>query len=392
LSTWLSAPGQGLLVRRTKPVSPSKLGVFSLCPLRYVLETENTGAGRTPGGLMALRGTAAHRVIEGLAGRPHTSPQELRQAFCGAVAQTIARRDTNSLIRLVFQQLGMNALFPAGQQASTCQFIRKVLERQAPGAAAGNRQRTALAGRVRPFAFGSERKLASAALDMAGSVDLVYKDSSGTVHVCDFKTGNVLEADGQPKHAYLLQISAYGLLAKDMLGLQEVALELAGPASRWQEILGGRLETMARQAIATLQARLPKLQPVQGESLAAPGSWCESCPVRPSCPVYMRALEDGSAAEGMLSPFDVAGTVTDIVSAGEFLRLRILTHSGKRVSLSGVPSSIYPGLAQGIKILGFSLGSYDVLARTAFPANFYIFRPDDPGASAFSSWLGVGQN
>lgn len=344
---------------------------------------------------MALRGTAAHRVIEGLAGlagRPQIPSQELRQAFCGAVAQTIARRDTNPLICLVFQQLGLNALFPAGQQASTCQFIRKVLERQVPKNAVGNAQRNVPPGRGRSFAFGSERKLASAGLDMEGCVDLIYKDSSATVHVCDFKTGNVLDADGQPKHAYLLQISAYGLLAKDMLGLQEVGLELAGPASGWQEMLGGRLEMMARQAIATLQARLPKLEQVHGESLAAPGSWCESCPVRPSCPVYMRALEDGSAAEGMLSPFDVAGTVTDIVSAGKFLRLRIRTHSGKRVSLSGVPAFIYPGLAQGIKILGFSLGSYDVVARAAFPANFYIFRPENPKESAFSSLIEIEQN
>jgi hypothetical protein len=224
---------------------------------------------------------------------------------------------------------------------------------------------------------------------MEGWVDLVYKDSFGTVHVCDFKTGNVLETDSQPKHAYLLQVAAYGLLARDMLSLKEIALELIGPANDWHGMLEKRLETMVRQAIATLQTRLPKLEPVRAESLAAPGASCKSCTVRPFCEVYMRALAGGSAAEDTLSPFDVAGTVTEVVAADNFFRLRILTHKGKYVSLSGVPASLYPGVTQGIKNLGFSLGSSDVITRAAFPANFYIFKQENPRASAFSSRLTI---
>ncbi|KQQ96138.1 PD-(D/E)XK nuclease family protein [Massilia sp. Leaf139] len=337
-----------------------------------------------------IDGAAGHRAIEQLAERAHPPPQQLREIFLGAFAHAVAAPSANPLIRFAFQRQGVNALCPADQQASTCQFIRKVLARQVPGSAARRGPETSPARAGRAFVFGRERKLASTALDMEGWVDLVYKDSSGTVHVCDFKTGNVLDADGHPKHAYLLQISAYGLLTKDMLGLQEVALELAGPASSWHGVLDGRLEAMARDAAATLKTRLPKLEPVHGESLAAPGSGCKSCFVRPSCPVYMRALEGGLAAEEMLSPFDLAGTVAETFAAGEFIRLRILTHNGKRVSLSGVPASIYPGLAPGLQIRGFSLGSFDVLARAAFPANFYIFRPDDPKASAFGSRLVIG--
>jgi hypothetical protein len=385
LSACQTLPGRELLVRRTRPLLPSKLGVFSLCPLRYVLETENAGAGITPPGLMALRGTAAHRAIEGLAGRRDPSSLELRQALRHTLAQTVARQDSNPLIRLAFEQFGVNALFPAEQQASMCQFIRKVLARQVHGEAAATGPITFRAKQGRSLSFGRERKLASRALDMEGRVDLVYKGSSGIVHVCDFKTGNVLEGDGQPKHAYLLQISAYGLLVKDMLDLETVGLELLGPASDWHGGLDDSLELMARQAIGTLQARLPKLEAVSGESLAASGSWCKSCTARPSCPVYVRALEAGSVAEDMLSPFDVAGTVTEVFAAGSYVRLRIVTQTGTRASLSEVPVSLYPRLVPGMRILGFSLGSFDVLTRAAFAANFYIFRRDDPKASAFSS-------
>lgn len=381
------APGPHIEARRTRPVQPSKIGLFSICPLRYVLETENTGAERIPSGLMALRGIAAHRVIEEFARHPSPTIQELRQAFYDAATQAAAAQEANPLIRIAFQQSGLSALFSAEQLASACQFIRKVLARRPEPAPVPRGETAALAKLVRPSMFGAERKLSCHALDMEGWVDLFYRDSGGTVHVADFKTGNVLENDGQPKPSYLLQVAAYGVLAKEMLGLNDIVLELVGTASEWTGTLDGELETMVRETVATLRACLPKQQPLQGGGLAASGPWCQSCASRPSCPAYMQALEGGSKEQVFLSPFDVAGKITDSVAAGCFTRLRVLTHRGKHVSLSGVPSKLYPGLEPGTDILGFSLGSYDVLSRAAFPANFYVFRPDNPKASAFSSLL-----
>lgn len=381
------APGLDFQVRRTKPVQPSKLGVFSMCPLRYVFETEGTGSGRIPPGVLALRGNIAHHVIKTFARHPSPSTQELRQAFHGAATQAVAAQEADPLIRFAFQQSGLSALFSAEQVASACQFIRKVLARRPEATTATFGQAAVLAKRVRPSMFGAERKLSSHALDMEGWADLLYKDSEGTVHVVDFKTGNVLEGDGQPKLGYLLQVAAYGVLVKEMLGLDEIALELVGAASGWTGTLHGELETMARGAVSTLRARLPKQQPLQASSLAAPGASCQSCASRPSCPAYMQSLEGGSEEHGFLSPFDVAGKVTNSVAADGYTRLRVLTPRGKYISLGGIPSALYPRLKSGIDILGFSLGSYDVLSRAAFPANFYVFRPDNPKASAFSSLL-----
>lgn len=89
MSTSPPLPDLELLVRRTRPVLASKLGVFLLCPLRYVLQTENAGAQNTPPGLMALRLTATHRTIAPLGRRRDLSSKELRQAFLGAVADTL---------------------------------------------------------------------------------------------------------------------------------------------------------------------------------------------------------------------------------------------------------------------------------------------------------------
>lgn len=189
-----------------------------MCPLRYVFETEGTGAERIPPGLMALRGIAAHRVIKTFARHPSPSIPELRQAFHGAATEAVAAQDENPLIRFAFQQSGLSALFSAEQLASACHFIRKVLARRPEAATATFGQAAVLAKPVRPSMFGAERKLASHALDMEGWADLLYKGSDGSVHVVDFKTGNVLEGDGQPKPSYLLQVAAYGVLAKEMLG------------------------------------------------------------------------------------------------------------------------------------------------------------------------------
>lgn len=388
----LLAPGLDIQVSRTKPAQPSKIGVFSMCPLRYIFETESTGAERIPSGLMALRGIAAHRVIEEFARYPSAGIQELRQAFYGAAAQAAESQNTNPLVRIAFKQSGLSALFSTEQLVSACQFIRKVLARRPEAATSPGGPANALSKPVRPAVFGAERKLSWPALDMEGRADLIYRDSGGTVHVADFKTGNVLEDGGQPKHSYLLQVAAYGVLAKEMLGLDEVALELAGPASGWCGTLSGELEAMVREAVADLRARLPKQQPLHAGSLSASGPWCHSCASRPSCPAYMQALEGGPAEPGFLSPLDVAGKITDCVEADGFTRLRVLTHTGKHVSLNGVPLAVYPGLKPGMDILGFSLGSFDVLSRAAFPANFFVFRPDNPKASAFSSLLKASCN
>ena len=167
---------------------------------------------------MALRGIAAHRVIKTFARHPSPSIPELRQAFHGAATEAVAAQDENPLIRFAFQQSGLSALFSAEQLASACHFIRKVLARRPEAATATFGQAAVLAKPVRPSMFGAERKLASHALDMEGWADLLYKGSDGSVHVVDFKTGNVLEGDGQPKPSYLLQVAAYGVLAKEMLG------------------------------------------------------------------------------------------------------------------------------------------------------------------------------
>jgi hypothetical protein len=194
----------------------------------------------------------------------------------------------------------------------------------------------------------------------------------------------VLGADGGPKAASLLQVAAYGLLVKEMLSLDDVELVLSGPASGWQGRLAGSLEEAVRHTLADLRARLPVHQPMQAAALAAPGPICRSCPSRPSCPAYIRALHGGPAAEAVL-PSDITATVAEVAAEGGLLRVRATDLGGRHVSLRGLPAELYADLAPGADIEAFALGFFDVLSRAAFPANFYVFRPDKPGASAFSS-------
>ena len=59
-----------MLLKRTKPIPPSKIGVFSSCKLRYLLETEGNAANRLPAGPPANIGIAVHESIEALAASP----------------------------------------------------------------------------------------------------------------------------------------------------------------------------------------------------------------------------------------------------------------------------------------------------------------------------------
>jgi hypothetical protein len=376
---------------RTKPVSPSKLSTFVLCPLRYVLETERPKEGAIPPGPMALRGTAVHHVIQAHAGRPLPSGREIRDAYMNAVVAEATRPDGNALIRLAVENGGASELFAQEQIVAASQFIRKILQQHQDNLALhdpARRETGALSvPDRRPALFGIERKLSSSELDMEGRVDLLYKDDGGTVHVTDFKTGNVLEVGGEPKSSYLIQMAAYGVLVQETLSPAKILLELSGPSSEWSGPFGPELDCNVKTLVSRLHARLPKDEPIAATTIATTGAHCQGCTYRPSCPAYISLLESGAPDGGVLSQFDFSTAITDATHHSGWATLRAVTNKQTVISLSGVPTSIYPELAAGTKIRAFSLGAFDVLARAAFPANFYVYRRDMPKSSAFASLI-----
>lgn len=204
-----------LCVERTKPASPSKLGVFMACRLRYVFETERPALKRIGDHPSALIGTAVHDAADVLR---RTLPVEASSSV-SVLEQCIGRlvsHDSSSrqLIAWVLGRYGKNALLPRAQFISHAGFAWTLAQRlprcRVEGAVGVNNK---VAGRI---PVGRERRLASAALDIAGRVDEIYWAANRQVRIVDFKTGSIRDSEGHPKRSYVLQLAAYGLAVREI--------------------------------------------------------------------------------------------------------------------------------------------------------------------------------
>lgn len=378
---------------RSKPVVPSMLGMYEKCPLRYLLETERPPTPRLPIGPIGLRGTAVHYAIEKFSGKPVPPVHQLLQTIVEKIEQLVQEKSTSTLMKLAYKLHGMNGLLSRSQLIDVCRYANQVAVKHHPyyQTQSGGKKETYSEAHIK---LGPERWFEDSTLDMAGKIDLVYRDISGSIHVEDFKTGNVTDDTGALKDEFLLQIAAYGVLVKRATQAESVILELSGPASSWSAQLDETLQSRVTALVKDIRDSLPKGTSMSVRMLASPGPHCGSCSYRPSCLVYLDALTDHSQEvdKSFLTPFDFVGLATSVEVNNGLASIRAVTSSGHTIYVSGVPWSAYPNLKAGARIFAFGLGILDVHGRSIRPANFFMFRIDEPRESAFEAMMYIDEH
>jgi len=278
----------------------------------------------------------------------------------------------------------MDGILGEEQILTASQFVRAVVTKRIAShynaRGLGTMDPSLVQGRLGP-----ERMFESPRLDMAGRVDLAYTDSAGVLHIVDFKTGKFLDENDQPKEAFLLQLAAYAMLVAEAVPAIDVILELIGPTSHWTGGFNEGLRSKVATLLDSIQRTLPKGIAVDDEALRKPGLHCHECTSRPSCSHYLDALSDRNGIPLEVSRYDVAGTVVELRVEGLYASLRIRTPRDTTVSITGFPIDLYPDVGSGCDIEAFGLGSHESSTRVNYPANFYVFRPDNPRLSAFRS-------
>jgi CRISPR/Cas system-associated exonuclease Cas4 (RecB family) len=268
---------------------------------------------------------------------------------------------------------------------STSSFIRQILARYGDSQPLGTRG-TPVNGRTTPSVFGPERRVSSENLDVEGRADLIYKDSSSAIHVVDYKSGKVTDENGQPKREFLLQVATYGIAVSERFPPpHKIILELLSPNSEWTGQLNEELAFEVKTLLEQVNSLLPKNTSVDTNRLATIGSHCHSCSYRPTCPAYTLALEDEKIDQ--TCQCDLSGTIFEVSQQADMAIIRLRTKGGRIAAITGVPRDIYPELHVGARIHAYSLGITDVLSRARYPANFYMYRPENPRESAFSAMI-----
>lgn len=377
-------------VERTKPASPSKLGVFMVCRLRYVFDTEQPVSLRVGEHPSALLGTAVHDAAEVLRRRlpveASVSVAVLEQCIGRHVAHA---RPSRQLISWMLARFGKNALLPRAQFIAQAGFAWALAQRLPQSRLERADEMPYKAGSI---PIGRERRLASAELDMSGRADEIYWSSHRHVRIVDFKTGSIRDGEGNPKRSYVLQLAAYGLAVRELDPNVDITFELLGKGDRWI----GRLDPLYMQAASNLleelRITLPRGKSVPAASLASVGDHCAPCAYRPSCPAYRENLELKGVIDHGFYGFDVSGANANVAEENGLYAIRLSPRQGFAARISRVPAILLPAgrSANGDRVAAFGLRSLESARDGSLPQNFLVVDVQNPRNSAFQSCLDVG--
>lgn len=380
---------KSLWVERTKPANPSKLGIFLACRLRYVFETERPVSKRIGDHPSALLGNAVHHAAELLRRRLPVEPS----ASVAVLEQCIGRLLANAsppmqLIAWMLRQYGKNALLPRAQFISQAGFAWALAQRLPPRRVDVADEPRYKTGRI---PIGLERRLASAALDMAGRADEIYWAAPRHIRIVDFKTGSIRDDGGSAKRNYVLQLAAYGLAVRELDPSVDITLELLGKADQWIGSLDASNAQPALQLLTDLRTALPRGKTIHAAGLACIGEHCGPCAYRPSCPSYREHLERENVIDHGFYGFDICGTLAGLAEENGFHTMRLSLPQGFAARISRVPAIVLPAgeCVAGVQAVAFGIRSLEPARTGSLPQNFSVVDVQHPRNSAFQSCFDV---
>jgi RecB family exonuclease len=308
--------------------SPSALGSAGSCKLRLVVASlpYSQWPERLVSGPDASIGTILHRVLERSGRELGVSAEDVFQQEYERAVEEI-RRDPR---RAHFAEL-----------AST-KSLSEWSRRKAWVLAHANHQQSK--SEFRPPAVsarmpitGAEVILESTKLRLRGKADRVRNLGRGLFEVRDFKTGAVLNQQGDIKQEIVLQLQAYGLLLLERLPHADIRLVVDDGEER--DIPFDReSRTLATTALEHITDAMPKAGMSLATALATPGQSCWGCPIRHVCSAYIACApswwKNYPAGVDRISG-DVWGTVLTIEGTTH-IDMSVRDDAGRRIKVDGL--------------------------------------------------------
>ena len=308
--------------------SPSALGSSGECQLRLVIASlrRSEWSERLASGPEAAVGTLLHRVLERAGRGTNASPEDIfREEYERAVEEI--RRDPR---RAQFAELASTKSLTEWARIKSWVLIRagrhetRIVSRGA---------RTPGAKRV----AGVEIGLESRTLRLRGQADRIRQIGTREFEVRDFKTGAVLDEQGEIKREIAIQLQAYGLLLLERRPGAEVRLVVDDGEER-EVPFDPETRRAIKDELGRLTGSMPPAGPASANQLASTGRSCFSCPVRHVCPSYRADAPNWwrqypSGVERLSS--DVWGTVQEVVGEGR-VDLVLRDEAGRRVRIDGL--------------------------------------------------------
>jgi len=226
-----------------------------------------------------------------------------------------------------------------------------------------------------------EVPLSSKPLHLRGAADFVEWPEDDIVRISDFKSGAVLDPEGQLKEGYVLQLQGYALALDDTASPRPKGFRLDVVADSGIFDVDGRRETLG-----VLRRRLEGQKLPWGQAAATAvdyetaGPSCMFCPQRPRCASYTQYAEEGwrsnwvSVGQRPL-PLDIWGMVESIEAGPTTLRVGIRSPEGERRLVAGLARRHFPSrlcqIGEPIWIYGLQTLEGARSGQFVHPLNFH---------------------
>lgn len=287
------------------------LGGWGGCVAKLALGSQRLGPQyqSLPGGLAAVKGTLAHRVLERwVKGGDFLNPSDVFSAEYERL-QGELRRDP---VREQFAELA-EVFGPAEWNAFRGWIVRRC-ESAGPRGSRSPVIGRATDGQMVKVETGVEVRLRSSVLRLRGQADRIRRVDGDTYEIRDYKTGAVLDEDGEVRESIALQLQAYGLMFVEAKPQATVQL-VVDNGTELPVAFDKTARESARDRINELTSGLPAAGTRRTEDLARPGRDCLGCRVRHMCRPYLQQAPRWWSAyptnENRISN-DIWGTVTAI--------------------------------------------------------------------------------
>jgi len=327
--------------------SPSGLSHATECPLRAVLSKRDVECAKLPSHPAAERGSVFHALLEragkGSIVRGTSSRKAVEAELERLLVEARSRLSRNpETAHFADLRSTMNEI-DWHNKTKTILLAAEGLFDRAPAMRSG--QSTSNQG---PLEFDElqgegafhEVKIRSKELRLAGRMDLVEIQSQRRLIISDYKTGRVVDRDGQVLEHIALQLRLYALAVEQSDSKARVDLRVIEGSSHYRVAWDFEAREATLTILQNLLSNLPAGETLPAEELARPGPWCSNCSFRHVCRSYLDAAPqvwvDG--CETGPYPFDIWGLVKNRQETSSGIALDLVDEARRNVRIQRIDS------------------------------------------------------
>ncbi len=191
----------------------------------------------------------------------------------------------------------------------------------------------------------SEVTMESRTLRLQGRVDFLRVFPERLVQVADFKSGNILNDDGEVDDVTALQLRLYGLGILDLAPEARLELTVVHRGGNSPVSFSTQDIEQTREWLAERTLTLGDKEWIEANDLAVLGPQCRGCKVRAVCPKYRSSAAAlwKSSDLTMQLPLDIAGRILEVESCSEEqTTLKLTDLAGRTVKIHRLGSKVSP--------------------------------------------------